>query len=82
MALGCGSAQGFRGALFVWFSDDRQVEVVVRFGVALFVLIFIIIVVVGVSRRHTHDGDKAQPIGNFLGLSGAEATGVCADEED
>jgi hypothetical protein len=39
-------------------------------------ILIIIIVVVGVSRRHTHDGDKAQPIGNFLGLSGAEATGM------
>jgi hypothetical protein len=39
-------------------------------------ILIIIIVVVGVSRRHTHDGDKAQPIGNFLGLSEAEATGM------
>ena len=56
-----GSAQPFRGALFVWFSDDRRIEVVVRFGVALFVLgIIIIIVVVGVSRGHSHGGDGTE----------------------
>jgi hypothetical protein len=36
--------------LFVGFPDDRRLEVVVRFGV-VFVL-DIIIIVVGVSRRH------------------------------
>ena len=52
--------------LFVGFSDHRQLEVV-RFGVAVFVL-GIIIIVVGVSRRHrvAHDGGEA-PAGNVLG---------------
>lgn len=57
-------------ALFVGFSDDRRLEVVVLFGVAIFVLV--IIIVVGISRRHhlAHDGDEAsvdQPSGNVLG---------------
>ncbi|HVD75660.1 MAG TPA: hypothetical protein VNC81_18975, partial [Xanthobacteraceae bacterium] len=45
-----------RAALFVGFSDDRLVEVVVRFGVFILVLV----VVVGVPRRPhrtAHDGD-------------------------
>jgi hypothetical protein len=46
-----------RGAcgLFVGFSDDRGLEVIVWFGVAFFVLgiIIIIIVAVGVSRRRS-----------------------------
>jgi len=41
--------------LFVGFSDDRRVEVVVRFGVALFIF-GLIIIVVGISRRHDHLG--------------------------
>jgi len=54
--------------LFVWFSDNRRVEVV-RFVVALFV--FRIIIIVGVSRglRVTYDGDETpidQPVGNVL----------------
>src|SRR5258708_263191 len=40
-----------RVRLFVGFSDDRRLEVLVWFGVAIFVL-GIIIIVVGVSRRH------------------------------
>jgi hypothetical protein len=52
--------------LFVGFSDHRRLEVV-RFGVAVFVL-GIIIIVVGVSRRHrvAHDGGEA-PAGNVFG---------------
>src|SRR6267378_2755346 len=58
-------------ALFVvGFSDDRRLAIVVRFGVAVFVLC-IIIVVVGVSRRRVaHDGDEApieQPCDKVLG---------------
>jgi hypothetical protein len=54
--------------LFVWFSDNRRVEIV-RFMVALFV--FGIIIIVGVSRglRVTYDGDETpidQPVGNVL----------------
>ena len=47
--------------VFVGFSDDRRLAIVVRFGVAVFVL-GIIIVVVGVPRRRhrvAHDGDAA-----------------------
>ena len=55
--------------LFVGFSDDRRIEVVV---VVVFVLGIIIIIIVGVSRRHrvAHDGDDSpvdQPDGNVLG---------------
>jgi hypothetical protein len=44
--------------LFVGFSDDRRIEVVVRFGV-VFILGIIFIIIVGVSRRHrvAHDGE-------------------------
>ena len=45
-----------RAALFVGFSDDRLVEVVVRLGVFILVLV----VVVGIPRRRhrtAHDGD-------------------------
>ena len=45
-----------RADLFVGFSDDRLVEIVVRFGVFILVLV----VVVGVPRRPhrtAHDGD-------------------------
>jgi hypothetical protein len=54
--------------VFVGFSDDRRLALVVRFGVVAFVLviiiIIIIIVIVGVSRRHrvAHDGDES-PLG-------------------
>jgi hypothetical protein len=53
--------------LFVRFSDDRRV--VVRFDVAVFVLgIIIIIIVVGVSRRHHADeAPVGEPGGNVLG---------------
>jgi hypothetical protein len=49
--------------VFVGFSDDRRLALVVRFGVVVFVLV-IIIVIVGVSRRHrvAHDGDEP-PLG-------------------
>ena len=43
--------------LFVGFSDDRLVEIVVRFGVFILVLV---VVVVGIPRRRqrtAHDGD-------------------------
>jgi hypothetical protein len=56
--------------LFIGFSDDRRLEVLAWFGIAVFGII--IIIVVGVSRRHgvAHDGDDApfdQPGGNVLG---------------
>ena len=59
--------------LFVGFSDDRRVEVV-RFGVVVFVLV--IVIVVGVSRRHrvAHDGGEApvdQPARNSRGCAGS-----------
>src|SRR6266496_128054 len=49
--------------VFVGFSDDRRLALVVRFGVVVFVLV-IIIVIVGVSRRHrvAHNGDES-PLG-------------------
>jgi hypothetical protein len=49
--------------VFVGFSDDRRLVLVVRFGVVVVVLV-IIIVIVGVSRRHrvAHNGDEA-PLG-------------------
>jgi hypothetical protein len=52
-----------RRIVFVGFSDDRRLALVVRFGVVVFVLV-IIIVIVGVSRRHrvAHDGDES-PLG-------------------
>ena len=45
--------------VFVGFSDDRRLALVVRFGVVVCVLV-ISIVIVGVSRRHrvAHDGDE------------------------
>src|ERR1700722_3590592 len=45
--------------VFVGFSDDRRLALVVRFGVVVSVL-----VIVGVSRRHrvAHDGDEP-PLG-------------------
>jgi hypothetical protein len=57
--------------LFIGFSDDRRLEVLAWFGIAVFVF-GIIIIVVGVSRRHrvAYDGDDApvdQPGGNVLG---------------
>jgi len=60
--------------LFVGFSDDRRLAVLVWFGIAVFVL-GIMIIVVGVSRRHrvAHDGDDApveQPGGNVLDACG------------
>jgi hypothetical protein len=50
--------------VFVGFSDDRRLALVVRFGVVVFVLV-IIIVIVGVSWRHrvAHDGDEP-PLGS------------------
>src|SRR4029077_18579222 len=50
--------------VFVGFSDDRRLALVVRFGVVVFVLV-IIIVIVRVSRRHrvAHDGDES-PLGS------------------
>jgi hypothetical protein len=53
--------------LFVGFSDHRRLDVV-WFGVAIFVFVLGIIIVVGVSRRHrvAHDGSEA-PAGNVLG---------------
>src|SRR5262249_59775933 len=47
--------------VFVGFSDDRRLALVVRYGVVVFVLIIIII---GVSRWHrvAHDGDES-PLG-------------------
>src|ERR1700741_96924 len=41
--------------VFVGFSNDRRLALVVRFGV----VVVVIIVIVGVSRRHrvAHDGD-------------------------
>jgi hypothetical protein len=47
--------------VFVGFSDDRRLALVVRFGVVVFLLV-IIIVIVGVSRRHrvAHDGDDSE----------------------
>ena len=59
--------------LFVGFPDDRRLEVLLWFGVAVFVLgIIIIIVVVWVPRRHrvAADDDDApvdQRGGNILG---------------
>jgi hypothetical protein len=56
--------------LFLWFSDDRRVEVVIRLVIVLFV--FGIVIVAGVSRRHrvTSHGDETpiyQRVGNLLG---------------
>jgi hypothetical protein len=50
--------------VFVGFSDDRRLALVVRFGVVVFVLV-IIIVIGGVSWRHrvAHDGDEP-PLGS------------------
>src|SRR6266536_899840 len=53
--------------VFVGFSDDRRLALVVRFGVVVVVFVFvlvIIIVIVGVSRRHrvAHNGDES-PLG-------------------
>jgi hypothetical protein len=54
--------------LFVGFSDDRGLEIVVWFGV----LVIVIIIVVWVSRRHRiadngEDGSVGQPGGNVVG---------------
>src|SRR5580692_12459200 len=57
--------------VFVGFSDDRRLALVVRFGVVVFVLV-IIIVIVGISRRHrvAHDGDEP-PLGSEKVLTDA-----------
>ena len=57
--------------LFVGFSDDRRLEVVVRFGVVVFVLG--IIIIVGVSRRHyvAHEAPVDQPGGGAWGHVGS-----------
>ena len=44
-----------------WFPNDGRVAVLVLFDLG------IIIIIVGVSRRHADDGDKVQPIGNVFG---------------
>ena len=46
-----------------WFPNDGRVAVLVLFDLG----IIIIIIIVGVSRRHADDGDKVQPIGNVFG---------------
>ena len=51
MALSRGSAQPFRGTLFVWFPDDCRVEVFVRLGVAFFFLGIIIVVALYMLAR-------------------------------
>jgi hypothetical protein len=50
--------------VFVRFSDDRRLALVIRFGIVVFVLFIIIIFIVGVSRRHrvAHNGDES-PVG-------------------
>jgi hypothetical protein len=55
--------------VFVGFSNDRRLALVVRFGVVVFV---IIIVIVGVSRRDrvAHDGDES-PLGRGKVLTDA-----------
>src|SRR5882762_5904978 len=55
--------------VFVGFSDNRRLALVVRFGVVVVVLV---LVIVGVSRRHRvahdHEGTPVdQPGGKFLG---------------
>ena len=64
--------------LFVGFSDDRRLDVIVRFGVAVFVLG--IIIVVGVSRRHrvAHEAPANQRGGNVLGYAWCHV-GSCLD---
>jgi hypothetical protein len=53
--------------LFVGFSNHRRLDVV-RFGVAIFVFVLGIIIVVGVSRRHRVANDRGEaPAGNVLG---------------
>ena len=56
--------------LFVGFSDDRWIEFF-RFGVVVFLLLGIIIIV-GVSRRHSvaYDGDEAPADRPFSGKRG------------
>jgi len=46
-----------RACVFVGFSDNRRLAIVVRFGVVVLVL-----VIVGVSRRHADDRDKAPTV--------------------
>src|SRR6516225_1996208 len=50
--------------VFVRFSDDRRLVLVIRFGVVVVLLVIIIIVIVGISRWHrvAHDGDES-PLG-------------------
>src|SRR5260370_33122224 len=45
-----------------WFPNDGRVAVLVLFDVDI-----IIIIIVGVSRRHADDRGKVQPIGNVFG---------------
>src|SRR6267142_3046361 len=61
--------------VFVGFSDDRRLALVIRFGVAVFVFVFVII---GVSRRNrvAHVGDEApvdrgEVLGDALGHVGS-----------
>src|SRR5437764_14463183 len=64
--------------LFVGFSDDRRLDVIVRFGGGVFVLG--IIIVVGVSRRHrvAHEAPANQRGGNVLGYAWCHV-GSCLD---
>jgi ABC-type multidrug transport system fused ATPase/permease subunit len=65
MTCAAAKTQVFGEALFVfvWFSDDRRLAVIVRFVV---VLLLLVIIIVGISRRHRVT-DKAQQSENALG---------------
>jgi hypothetical protein len=49
--------------LFVWFSDDRGLELVVWFGFAVFILL--VIIVVWVSWRHHGDNAATNQVETF-----------------
>src|ERR1700736_4211672 len=47
-----------RVRLFVGFSDDRRLQVLVRFGIIVFVFVLGIIIIVGVTGACCPDGDE------------------------